>query len=304
MTDPKFLHARCYVRQLRSWDVNSGVGITALLVAACRAVESSRGDAIAVDSYAAGFVAAGRAALPTTLAEVVADQHSAPTWLTLTDFVAVRTRVFDDFMKRDRDGIGQVVLLAAGLDTRAMRMTWPEDFNFYEIDQPAVLGFKASVLTKMGASAPCRHQPVPCDLRSDWGASLLAAGFSPSVPTVWLSEGLMPYLDATTTRRMLVTMRDLSAAGSRVALESIPDLRRALTETVMATTGSTIGVDIPALVHIEQSAIDLRPLLAELRWRVRSVNADDAAAELARPSSQTSPLRFTKYIFGELAKER
>jgi len=100
---------------------------------------------------------------------------------------------------------------------------------------------------------------------------------------------------------MLQEIRELSAPGSRVAVETVPDLRRALSETVMATTGRTIGVDIPAMVTMNEPSADPATLLAGLGWRVRSVDAHQAALELGRQTCGNSVLRYTVYVFGELA---
>jgi methyltransferase (TIGR00027 family) len=282
-----------------AWNAGSGVGVTALLVASCRAIEGSKVAPLVVDPYAARFVAAAGTALPTTIEGVVADPDSAPTWLDLTDFVAVRTRVFDQFLTLP--GVSQAVVLAAGLDSRAFRLKWPAGFGYYEVDRPAVLDFKTSVLRELGARPACRHHVLHGDLRADWRTQLLDAGFSTSAPSVWLVEGVTPYLDSETVRGMLHEIRELSAPGSRVAVETVPDLRRALSETVMATTGRTIGVDIPALVTINEPSADPATLLAGLGWRVRSVDAHQAALELGRQACENSVLRYTVYVFGELA---
>nr|WP_241831491.1 class I SAM-dependent methyltransferase [Parafrankia soli] len=68
----------------------------------------------------------------------------------------MRSRFYDDFVHDAlRGGVGQVVLLAAGLDTRAFRLGWPGDVTLYELDQPQVLAFKDDVLQrKQGAPSP------------------------------------------------------------------------------------------------------------------------------------------------------
>lgn len=59
----------------------------------------------------------------------------------------VRTRFYDDYLlAAARAGCRQVVLLAAGLDTRAFRLMWPAGVTVFELDLPAVLGFKDRVL--------------------------------------------------------------------------------------------------------------------------------------------------------------
>jgi methyltransferase (TIGR00027 family) len=102
----------------------------------------------------------------------------------------VRTRVFDDFlMDACVRGCRQVVLVAAGLDTRAFRLSWPAGVSLFEIDLPAVLAFKEQVLTSTDAAPRCHRVAVPADLREDWSSQLVTAGFQPATPTVLLLEG-------------------------------------------------------------------------------------------------------------------
>src|SRR6201999_681384 len=65
---------------------------------------------------------------------------------------------------------------------------------------------------------------VAIDLREDWPAALKAAGFDPSQPTAWSAEGLLGYLPPDAQDRLLDTITELSAPGSRVAVESVPAL--------------------------------------------------------------------------------
>ena len=62
--------------------------------------------------------------------------------------------------------------------------------------------------------------PVAVDLRDDWPAALIAAGFDPAQPTAWLAEGLLPYLPADAQDRLFDLVTALSAAGSRIAVEA------------------------------------------------------------------------------------
>src|SRR4029077_3791630 len=97
------------------------------------------------------------------------------------DYQAVRTYYFDGYFKAAvRTGIRQVVILAAGLDSRAYRLDWPAGTTVFEIDQPKVLDSKTSTLEAHGAVARARRVPVAVDLRDDWPAALIAAGFDPS----------------------------------------------------------------------------------------------------------------------------
>jgi methyltransferase (TIGR00027 family) len=90
----------------------------------------------------------------------------------------------------------------------------------FEIDTAAVLDFKAATLAAGGvAESAVERRAVAVDLRDDWPAALRSAGFDPAVPTVWVAEGLLVYLDADECDRLLDLIGSLSAPGSRIATE-------------------------------------------------------------------------------------
>ena len=56
--------------------------------------------------------------------------------------------------------------------------------------------------------------PIGVDLTTDWSAELLAGGFDPHAPSVWLIEGLLQYLDETAVQALFDRVAALSASGS------------------------------------------------------------------------------------------
>src|ERR1700755_2973375 len=114
------------------------------------------------------------------------DPEAAAVFEHMRGYQAVRTHFFDaHFAGAVAAGIRQVVILAAGLDARAYRLDWPAGTTVFEIDQPKVLAYKTSTLDDHGAVAKSRRVPVAVDLRDDWTAALIAAGFDPTQPTAW-----------------------------------------------------------------------------------------------------------------------
>jgi methyltransferase (TIGR00027 family) len=199
----------------------SGVAKTAFGVAMIRAEESRRADRLFDDPYADAFLRAvpGLFAAETRAAERpgsdIADWGSA-FWA----HAVVRTRFFDDWLLGTSvHGINQVVLLAAGLDTRAYRLAWPPGCTLYELDLPETLAFKDAVLNAEAAVPRCDRRPVGVDLREEWAQPLIAAGFDATDPTAWLIEGLFIYLSAEEAARLLTTIGELSAPGGEVAFE-------------------------------------------------------------------------------------
>jgi methyltransferase (TIGR00027 family) len=141
----------------------------------------------------------------------------------------VRTRFFDDFfLEATNAGIRQAVTLASGLDARAYRLSWPAGTTVYEIDQPQVLAFKTATLTKLGAVPTAERREVAIDLRHNWASGLRAAGLDPTQPTAWSAEGLLPFLPPEAQDALLDNIAALSAPGSRLATENLPDASRSV----------------------------------------------------------------------------
>ncbi|WP_414166773.1 SAM-dependent methyltransferase [Streptoverticillium reticulum] len=285
----------------QQWDIVSGIGITALAVAAARAVETSRPDALIQDPYAVRFVEEARppVPMPTTAAEAEAD-GARRYWPDTSTYIAVRTRAFDDFFQEAvAAGVTQAVVLASGLDARAFRLPWPAGTVVYEIDQPLVLDFKLRVLREQGVAASCEHRPVAVDLRNDWATALEAAGFDRSRPTAWLAEGLLPYLPPEAEEELFQEIHRLSAPGSRFAVETFGNVAAAMGKSAADGSIRSMGVDISGLIHT-----DRRPKpadrLGDLGWRTRSVAAEEAAAAHGRPLSDEFAKREAVHVFARL----
>ena len=192
-----------------------GVGLTALSVADARARESARLDRLFDDPFAQLFVdAAGAEFAPPSTANAI-DIRAAR-----AEYVAIRTRFFDDELRAAcAAGCRQVVVLAAGLDTRAFRLEWPVGARLFELDVAEVLAFKERVLVDHCATPTCERRVVVADLREDWPATLRAAGFAPAHPTAWLAEGILMYLAEPERDALLDAIGACSAPASRLALE-------------------------------------------------------------------------------------
>lgn len=202
----------------------AGVGATALTVARARAVESRRADRLFDDPFAAQFLQAAGQTLDGGAGHEAVAAAGAGQAIDIRPFhdayIPIRTRFFDDvLLDAGRAGCRQVVILAAGLDARAFRLTWPAGTQLYELDLPDVFAFEERVLAANGAMPACARTVLPVDLRGDWPPSLLAAGFQPQEASAWLIEGLLMYLNEAERDRLLDQIVSLSNAQSRMALE-------------------------------------------------------------------------------------
>jgi len=211
-----------------SWDIATSVGATAVMVALARAAETACADPLIRDQFAEQLVSTPElASVREQVAawwagpdadddpDITVDSHH------MINYQAVRTHFFDAyFADAAAAGIRQVVIVAAGLDSRAYRLDWPAGTTVYEIDLPKVLEYKAETLASQGATPIADRRPVPVDLRHDWPRALRDAGFDASRPTAWLAEGLLPFLPASAQQALFASIDALSGSGSRVAVEN------------------------------------------------------------------------------------
>ena len=270
------------------WDITTSVGITALAVAAARAIDGQRADTLVEDPYAESFVRAAVPPVPMPTAPPGEDTSGADsaelTWARIAEYVGVRSRFFDDyFAEASRAGVDQVVLLAAGLDTRTFRLSWPAGTDVYEVDQPKVLAFKDEVLTTQGARSGANRHVITVDLREDWPRALWAAGFDPSRPTAWLAEGLLPYLPAAAERDLFIRLQELSPVGSRIALEHIgEDVRSFIDHPLFRESSERFGIDIAQLLY-DGTGEAPEHWLTGHGWRAESSQAAELAERYGRP---------------------
>jgi methyltransferase (TIGR00027 family) len=128
--------------------------------------------------------------------------------------MAGRTRFFDGEIQDAIDaGVGQIVILAAGYDGRALRFAHP-GVRFFEVDHPATQADKRRRLAAVGAGVSAVAF-VPVDLATDdLAAALAAAGFDGGRPALVLCEGLLSYLTPAQVEGLLGSVALLSAPGS------------------------------------------------------------------------------------------
>ena len=277
-----------------SWDITESVGATALSVAAARAVETGSDDPLIRDQFAYLLVStAGKPweRLASSLEWIGDDDHGRRAHRLAIDYQAVRTHYFDSyFADAVAAGIRQVVILAAGLDSRAFRLKWPAGTSVYEIDQPQVVAYKTTTLESAGAAPTAERRTVQVDLRDDWAAALTAAGFDSSQPTAWLAEGLLPYLPAEAQDRLFEIVTGLSAPGSRVAVEAFSlgtadsETRRVARRARFDRMQQRLGLDInvETLTYQESGRADAADWLTEHGWQVSAVSNADEMARLGR----------------------
>jgi methyltransferase (TIGR00027 family) len=171
-------------------------GRTALIISYWRARETEKPEPLFSDHLAHLFLdeAATRMAQQVT--------SLSPSTEALVQF---RTRYFDQQITRQAAaGVKQVVLLGAGLDTRAIRSPLA-DLSFYELDQADLIEYKRKRLEESGYILNSRL--VPCDyVNQDWLAALSARGFRADQPACIIWEGNSMYIPEPEIAALLHTM--------------------------------------------------------------------------------------------------
>ncbi|MCV7099724.1 SAM-dependent methyltransferase [Mycobacterium palustre] len=253
------------------WDIVSGVGYTALLVAGSRALHAVGPQPLVRDDFAKLFIAASQ---DRYLADVLAKPGATEDETAFPRLYGVQTRFFDDFFAAAADaGIRQAVIVAAGLDSRAYRLEWPPGATVFEVDLPKVLEFKSRVLREHGAEPKARRVEVAADLRTDWSRALEAAGFDVETPSAWSVEGVLPYLTDEAQNTLFTRISGLSAPGSRIAVGALGTRldreRRAALEADHPGVNMSGNVDFSALTYETKS--EPAELLAAHGWTVEPV---------------------------------
>jgi len=139
------------------------------------------------------------------------------------EYVMARTRLLDEsFVSALEDGFPQIVLLGAGMDTRALRFkNGNHGTKVFELDIPTTQQPKLEILARKGIPLPEDLVFVSIDFnRQSLSEALLAAGYQEGRRTLFLWEGVTMYLAPDAVDSTLAFIRD-SAAGSIVVFDYI-----------------------------------------------------------------------------------
>jgi len=179
------------------------------------------------DPYAIRFldpVMLARAKDHPVQAKALADEweQKMPGW---GNSIRARVRYFDDMVKWEAGaGLGQLVILGAGYDTRAYRLEGLKGLNVYEVDRPETLRAKTGIIAEIFGSLPGHVAYVPANLGADClRAELSRAGYSSEKKTLFLLEGLVMYMTRDAVVDLLAFIRQNSRPGSSVIFDCVPD---------------------------------------------------------------------------------
>lgn len=234
------------------------VGSTSRYTAGLRAWESQREDRLFYDPWAAAL--AGQEGANWVQQRLQTEDNGFT--------IIVRTRFFDDFLQRaaEEHHIRQVILLAAGLDTRAFRLPWPAQTQIFELDQPHVLHYKNETLHAAGAEPGGIRHVLEVDLRGPWQEALLQAGFDPQQPSCWLIEGLLFYLPDETIAGILREVTGLAAPQSWLGFD-ITNSARLTSPWAQEMNERLSKAGVPWIGSLDEP----EEFLAQLGWKATAV---------------------------------
>ncbi len=193
---------------------------TAEGIAVMRAIEAQRpeNERICYDPYARAMVSSFLYCMAKLLVDIGYAERSGPGVMA---FITARERYIDDFLKTSlQDGLDQVVILGAGLDTRAYRIPGIEKTRAYEIDHPATQAVKRQRLRKVIDPLPAHVIFVPVDFNTQTlGEQLQSNGYNEQSKTLFVWQGVTYYLTPEGVDNTLAFIANHSGRGSSLIFD-------------------------------------------------------------------------------------
>jgi methyltransferase (TIGR00027 family) len=269
---------------------------TALLVAGYRARATEKADHLCNDPWARGLAGDEGLALTEMYDRVVGHMDL---WM------GVRTAFLDGEVRAYTSAQGgafsQVVILGAGLDSRAARLG-KSGVRFFEVDHPSTQAYKQGRLRALAGYPVEAATYVPCDFEHDDFLDQLAqAGFRKDSPALFIWEGVTYYLTEPAVRATLSRIAKGCAPASTVVFDYV---MRKLVEGVriqdrqkeMLKLLGDIGEPFRFGVN------DVLPLLYEEGFRhVRTVSFDEACLTLTGTYERERQFRFQLFALASRA---
>jgi methyltransferase (TIGR00027 family) len=203
------------------------------------------------------------------------------------DMVKTRTRYFDDMLDSQiAAGIGQVVILGAGLDTRAVRKA-TAGVRYFEIDDPGTVELKRRCYAEAGIDAAVTF--IPGNYVTDSLVDLLRCnGFAFDVPTYVIWEGNVMYMPLASDKHTMSQLKQ-HVAEFRVSFDYLSE------SLVAKTTGdaslTTLVESFEAMRAPWVSGIDdIHDLARELALRVTDNVTTGELYETYRGRPAASPV--------------
>ena len=267
--------------------IEDEVGKIALNMAVKRAIETEMDDRLFDDPFAAKLAGAELPAFKKRLQKKYGTENLNQYQRKYSRFVAIRTRFFDDFLISLGQQVHQVVILGAGMDARAFRLKWPPNTHVYEIDRAQVIERKNALL--VDEIPRCDRNTIAIDLKQPtqaWVEELIAEGYQATMPSVWLMEGLLMYLNAADVDNLLKTISRFTIPGSYLGADliSVESLRAGLETNDRVRKYWRFGTDEP------------ERLFSTYGWKASVIQPGEVSASFGRNLSNKLPPREVKNV--------
>ena len=268
---------------------------TAAMVAAYRARATAAKDAICNDPWAARLAGDDGFAIARAYDEVYGHMEL---------WIAVRTAFIDARLReRIENGVDQVVMLGAGLDTRAARLA-RAGVRVFEVDRAATQKEKLGRLAALGDSPVASATYVTCDFEhEDFIERLASEGFAPDRPAFFVWEGVTPYLTEGAVR---ATLRRLAHGTHPSSVVVFDHVRRKIVQGEPKNPK-----DIESRSFVESLGEPLRfgldyplPLLYEEGFRrIRALTFDDVCLDVTGTYDRAREFRFQGLVVASRAAQ-
>jgi len=194
--------------------------ITAQGIAFARAIESSKpaGERICDDPLARRLISPAFYWLGSLFADYA--ERRGPGVL---GFLVARCRYIDDYLQECLTaGLEQLVILGAGLDSRAYRFeSILGHVKVFEVDHPATQQVKMGQIIKIYGKLPEHVSYVPVDFNEESLQKLFDCGYRRQARTLYIWEGVVHYLAAEAVDQTLGFVLDNSGSGSSIIFDYV-----------------------------------------------------------------------------------
>jgi methyltransferase (TIGR00027 family) len=213
--------------------------------------------------------------------------------------LACRKRFIGDKLQQALQDIDAVVILGAGLDTRAYLLTRQVRIPVFEVDLPVNIARKLETVRRVLGGPPRSVRLVALDLeRDDLLTSLAEHGYHTDYRAFFICEGVTQFLSEKTVRRTLEGLR-AAAPGSRLVFTYV---RRDFIDGTNRYGTRTLYRNVRQrhqLWHFGLQPEEVAEFVAEYGWRlVEQAGPDELVQRYVAPTGRklkASQLEWSAY---------
>lgn len=146
-------------------------------------------------------------------------QIKKPGYEKFTNPITSRTLIFDEYIKKYKNQAKQLVILGAGFETRCYGDLASKNLNLFELDLPRTQGIKKTALKRAGIDYS-KVTFVGVDFSNmNWYKEVIETSLNPTLETIFLIEGLTPYLTKEEVKNIVSVISKSSGIGSHILID-------------------------------------------------------------------------------------